>query len=150
MRKIYFYCLIIPLTILFLASCQSTPQSVDQSWTEDIFFRSAQDAVDTGNLETALCYYEVFLIRFPEDHAKGIAAEYERALLHSKLGEEELAVAELKEILNKYENSTYVILYPPRYKILAEKVLASLEGTPLPEADPEKYPARQTTGPAGK
>ena len=106
------------------------------------FFKSAQDAVDEGDLETALFYYEVFLVRYPEDHAKGIAAEYERALIHKKLGQDEQAITEFREILNKYENSSYVIHYPNRYKILTEKVLAILEGNELPEVDPDKYPAR--------
>jgi outer membrane protein assembly factor BamD (BamD/ComL family) len=109
----------------------------------DQFFKSAQDAVDEGDLETALFYYEVFLVRYPEDHAKGIAAEYERALLHKKLGNKDLAKLEFREILNKYETSTFVILYPSRYKVLSEKVLADLEGEEVPEVDPNKYPARQ-------
>ena len=131
---------------LIAISCQTTPQRVDPEWTEDQFFKSAQDAIDEGELETALFYYEVFLVRYPEDHAKGIAAEYERALIHKKLGAEDLAVSEFEQILDKYKNSSYVILYPPRYKILSEKVLANLKGEPLPEVDPNKYPARQTTG----
>ncbi len=144
MRKHLLYSILLLLLSLIAISCQSTPQNVDPDWTEDQFFKSAQDAIDEGELETALFYYEVFLVRYPEDHAKGIAAEYERALIHKKLGAEDLAMTELEQILDKYENSTYVILYPPRYKILSEKVLAELKGEPLPEVDPNKYPARQT------
>ena len=144
MRQISFFKYLPLLTLLLLFSCQTTPRSVDTAWTEDQFFKSAQDSIDEGNLEEALFYYEVFLVRYPEDHAKGIAAEYERALIHKKQGEDETAIREFEEILRKYETSTFVILYPPRYKILAEKVLADLKGEPLPEVDPEKYPARQT------
>ena len=143
MRKILTYSLLILISTLPLLSCRSTPHSVDQEWTEDQFFKSAQDAVDEGDLETALFYYEVFLVRYPENHGKGIAAEYERALLHKKLGNTELAIAEFREILNKYETSTFVILYPTRYKVLTEKVLAVLEGEELPEVDQSKYPARK-------
>ncbi len=147
MQKIIQNTILLILLSLLALSCQTTPQSVDPEWTEDQFFKSAQDAIDEGDLETALFYYEVFLIRYPEDHAKGIAAEYERALIHKKLGQEELAIREFEEILDKYENSTYVILFPPRYQILSEKVLTVLKGEPLPEVDMDKYPARQTTGP---
>jgi len=116
---------------------------VDNEWSEEMFFKQAQDAIDNSRPETALFYYEVFLVRYPEDHARVIAAEYERAILHKKLGAEDLAIQELKKVLYKYENSSYVILYPPRYKVLAEKVLAKLEGRPMEEVDPDKYPARQ-------
>jgi len=147
MRRFLPYSLLLIIASLTLFSCQSIPQSVDQEWTVDQFFKSAQDAIDEGNLKTALFYYEVFLVRYPEDHSKGIAAEYERALIHKKLGNEKLAIAEFKEILNKYETSTFVILYPARYKVLTEKVLAMMEGRPLPEVDPSKYPARKTQAP---
>ena len=43
-------------------------------------------------LEEALFYYEVFLVRFPESHARVVAAEYERAILHKKLGARDLAI----------------------------------------------------------
>lgn len=144
MQRLLPYSILLITLLGALSSCRSVPQAVDQDWTVEQFFKSAQDAVDEGNLEAALFYYEVFLVRYPENHSKGIAAEYERALLHKKLGEKDLAAKELREILNKYENSTFVILYPSRYKILTEKVLADLEGTPLPEVDQSKYPARQT------
>lgn len=152
MHKFLLYSFTLLITSLALFSCQSTPQSVDQEWTVDQFFKSAQEAIDAGELETALYYYEVFLVRYPENHSKGIAAEYERAMLHKKLGQEELAKLEFIEILEKYETSTFVILYPSRYKILSEKVLAVLVGEPLPEVDMEKYPTRekpsgQGTGP---
>jgi len=126
-------------------SCESVPKSVDQSWTKEMFFKQAQEAVDNDQLSTALFYYEVFLVRFPEDHAKVIAAEYESAILQKKLGAEDLAINGLKRVLEKYETSTYVILYPPRYKVLAEKVLAELEGQPMDPVDPNKYPPRKKT-----
>ena len=147
MRKHLLYSILLLSISLIASSCQTTPHSVDPDWTEDQFFKSAQDAIDEGELETALFYYEVFLVRYPEDHAKGIAAEYERALIHKKLGADDLAIQEFEQILDKYENSTYVILYPPRYKILSEKVLTVLKGEPLPEVDMDKYPARQSDGP---
>jgi len=147
MRNNFFYTLI--LMALFM-SCESVPQSVDQTWTEEMFFKQAQEAVDNDLLSTALFYYEVFLVRFPEDHAKVIAAEYETAILHKKLGAEDLAITGLKKVIEKYETSTYVILYPPRYKVLAEKVLAELEGRPADPVDPDKYPARKTAEPPAR
>lgn len=142
MRKYTIYSIILIMTVLSV-SCQSTPKSVSQDWSEEMFFKQAQQAIDNSQLSTALFYYEVFLVRFPESHARVIAAEYERAILHKKLGVEDLAIQELKRVLESYETSSYVILYPPRYKILAEKVLAELEGRPLEPVDLDKYPARK-------
>ncbi len=146
MHKYFIYTFIAVLSFLSF-SCQSTPTAVNQSWSEEMFFKQAQTAVDNNQLSTALFYYEVFLVRFPENHARVIAAEYERAILYKKLGAEDLAIQGLKGVLDSYENSSYVILYPPRYKVLAEKVLAQLEGRPLDPVDPDKYPARQATSP---
>ena len=136
--------LTVAAVILLLFSCHSVPQGVDQSWSEEMFFKQAQEAVDNDHLEEALFYYEVFLVRFPESHARVVAAEYERAILHKKLGAKDLAIQELTLLLEKYETSSYVSLFQPRYKILAEKVLGILEGRPVEEVDPDKYPARQT------
>jgi outer membrane protein assembly factor BamD (BamD/ComL family) len=144
MRKYIIYTIILIMTVLSL-SCQSVPRGVNQGWSEEMFFKQAQEAIDNSQLSTALFYYEVFLIRFPENHAKVIAAEYERAILHKKLGAEDLAIQGLKKVLENYETSSYVILYPPRYKVLAEKVLAQLEGRPVEDIDPEKYPARKAS-----
>lgn len=137
-------------TLLLLFSCSTVPQGVDQSWSEAMFFKQAQQAVDNDHLEEALFYYEVFLVRFPESHARVIAAEYERAILHKKLGAKDLAILELKQVLDKFENSPYVSLYQPRYKLLATKVLDILEGRPVEEVDPDKYPARQTPSQNGR
>lgn len=148
MRKYTIYTIILIMTVLSL-SCQSVPRAVNQGWSEEMFFKQAQQSIDDGQLSTALFYYEVFLIRFPENHAKVIAAEYERAILHKKLGAEDLAIQGLRKVLDSYETSSYVILYPPRYKVLAEKVLAGLEGRPEEAVDPEKYPARKPSGDQG-
>ena len=142
MQKKFVYTILLATVLL---SCQSIPEGVDQTWSQEMFFKQAQEAVDKNQNATALFYYEVFLIRFPEDHARVIAAEYERAILHKKMGAEDLAIQGLKRVLEQYESSTYVILFPPRYKVLAEKVLANLEGRPAEEVDPDKYPARKTT-----
>lgn len=149
MRKNIIYTIILIMTVLSL-SCQSVPRGVNQGWSEEMFFKQAQEAIDNSQLSTALFYYEVFLIRFPENHAKVIAAEYERAILHKKLGAEDLAIQGLKKVLESYETSSYVILYPPRYKVLAEKVLAQLEGRPIEDIDLEKYPERKPSGEAAK
>ncbi len=138
------------LLFLLLFSCSTVPQGVDQSWSEAMFFKQAQEAVDDDHLEEALFYYEVFLVRFPESHGRVIAAEYERAILHKKLGAEDLAIQELKLILDKFENSPYVSTFQPRYKLLAQKVLDIMKGRPVEEVDPDKYPARQTASPDGR
>ena len=106
MRKYTIYSIILIMTVLSV-SCQSTPKSVSQDWSEEMFFKQAQQAIDNSQLSTALFYYEVFLVRFPESHARVIAAEYERAILHKKLGVEDLAIQELKRVLESYEKLKY-------------------------------------------
>ncbi len=126
---------------LFIFSCHSIPETVDESWTAEMFFNQAQEASDQGHYSIALFYYEVFLIRYPEDYPKVMAAKYERALLHKRLKAKKLAITELKEILDTYKTSSLISLYPPRYQILAQKVLDSLEGRPVEQRAPDSYPA---------
>ncbi len=124
------FCILAILSLLL--SCESVPRSVDQGWEGERFFKEANAALDANKLQTALYYYEVFLVRYPEDHSQAIAAEYARALTYSKLGETERAKYELEKILAKYESDPYLAFYPPQYKVLAKNVLTQLKGEKLP------------------
>ena len=83
--------------------------------------------MDEYQYETALFYYEVFLVRFPENHQRDIAAEYERAFINYKMGNYKKSIAEYNEILRKYNESPYAMLYPPRFKQLSEIGLSNIE-----------------------
>ena len=92
-----------------------------------MFFKNAQQAMDESRYDTALYYYEVFLIRYPENHQKVIAAEYERAFIHYKQRQFAEAKAGFEEIIRKYDESPYAMLYHPRFRYLCEIGLENLE-----------------------
>lgn len=48
------------------------------------FFQRAQEAADQNRWETALMYYEEFLVRFPEDPGAQMEARYEIAFIAYK------------------------------------------------------------------
>ena len=56
-----------------------------------------------------------------------IAAEYERGFIMYIMKDLDRSEAQLNQLLSAYEDETRALLYPIRYKILAEKVLLSIE-----------------------
>ncbi|GEM_PF-734812 len=115
------------LLALLLSSCASVPDRVNPQWTKEIFFKNAQEAMDEYRYNTALYYYEVFLVRFHEDQTRSIAAEYERAFINYKIENYKEATAQYNEILRKYNESPYAMLYPPRFEQLSEIGLKNIE-----------------------
>jgi hypothetical protein len=69
----------------------------------------------------------VFMVRYPDNHRRVIAAEYERAFIHYKTGDLKSAEAEYKEILRKFDESPYAMLYPGRYETLCTIGLENIE-----------------------
>ena len=113
--------------LLLIYSCTTFDASLKEDWTEEQFFKTAQQAYDQDHLNEALFYYEVYLLRYPQSYQKGIAAEYERAYIHYKKKNYSLSRAYLKAILDKYDSSPYAYLYPQAYRVLSEEVLQNLE-----------------------
>ena len=111
----------------FFPSCAGAPDPVETEWTAEMFFKNAQEAMDESRYKTALYYYEVFMVRYPDNHQRVIAAEYERAFIHYKTGDLKSAEAEYKEILRKYDESPYAMLYPVRFRNLCEIGLENIE-----------------------
>ena len=126
-RRLFSFIAETALITLVFVSCASVPDRVNPQWTEEMFFKNAQEAMDEYRYETALFYYEVFLVRFPEDHLRDIAAEYERAFINYKMGEYKEASAQYNEIIRKYDESAYAMLYPPRFRGLSEIGLRNIE-----------------------
>jgi len=116
-----------------------------------MFFKNAQQAMDEYRYKTALHYYEVFLVRFHEDQPRGIAAEYERAFINYKIENYEESTAQYNEILRKFNDSPYAMLFPPRFEHLSEIGLKNIEkkefiGTSLFWRVKEKQWAEQNDG----
>lgn len=119
--------ILLALSAGLCTSCTTIPESVSSEWTEAMFFKNAQEAMDNNNYELATYYYEVYSIRYPENIQKGIAAEYEKAFINYKRGRDKAARAGFEEILRKYRESPYAMLYPPRFQQLCETGLRNLE-----------------------
>jgi len=138
MKKITCSLMFLSLILLFLSSCSTVPAEIDDSMTEELFFKNAQNAMDSDQYNVALYYYEVYLVRYPENHDKTIAAEYERALIYYKTKDYEYSRTLFMQVLDKYENSPFAVLYPERYKILSKKILLQIDKKQNPSPKDEK------------
>jgi len=118
---------ILAVTASLFLSCASVPTEIDQDMKEEMFFKNAQEAMDMNRYNVALYYYEVYLVRYPENHHKTIGAEYERALIYFKMKEYDYSKALFLQVLDKYETSPFAIMYPERYEILSRKILGKIE-----------------------
>lgn len=116
-----------PVCMLVLFSCASEIKQVDSQWTEEMFFKQAQLAMDEYRYQRALYYYEVFLVRYPENRHLAIAAEYERAFINYKMRNYAIASDAYHEIIRKYNESPYSMLYHPKFKRLSEIGLENIE-----------------------
>ncbi len=118
---------ILVFSLVLITSCAGIPSGVNPEWTEAMFFKNAQEAMDNNNYKLALYYYEVFSIRYPENIQKGIAAEYEKAFIYYKTGKYKLAKDGFEALLRKYEESPHAMLFPPRFRFLCEAGLGNIE-----------------------
>lgn len=89
--------------------------------------------MDENRYKTALFYYEVLLVRYPGNLSRVIAAEYELAFIHYKMGRYKQAEKGYKDIIKKYEESPYAMLYPPRFLKLSRIGLTNIEKKRLVE-----------------
>ncbi|MBN2658220.1 MAG: hypothetical protein JXR86_14265 [Spirochaetales bacterium] len=108
-------------------SCASVPAEIDRQMTEEMFFKNAQEAMDQNHYNVALYYYEVYLVRYPENHHKTIGAEYERALIYYKMKDYDYSKVLFQQVLDKYESSPFAVMYPERYKVLSRKILDKID-----------------------
>jgi len=112
---------------LILFSCASQSEQVDPQWTGEMLFKQAQLAMDEYRYGRALYYYEVFLMRYPENHQLSIAAEYEKAFINYKIGNYAIASDYYHAIIRKYDESPYAMLYHPKFRRLCEIGLKNIE-----------------------
>ena len=116
--------IIIPVFIL--VACASKMNPVTPSWTPELFFKNAQTAMDDDRYKDAIYYYDVFLVRYPEDWTRMIAVKYEKAFIQFKTGKIKAAEEGYKAIINAYEESPYATLFPPGFKTLSETGLKTI------------------------
>lgn len=138
MKKILILIAISAVTATLFFSCSTVPAEVDMAMKEEMFFKNAQEAMDQNRYNVALYYYEVYLVRYPENHHKTIGAEYERALIYYKMKDYEYSKALFEQVLDNYENSPFAVMYPERYRILSEKILALIDEELNPRSKKDK------------
>ncbi len=117
----------IPLFLLVLGSCSSTPPVIPEGLTPMQFFQRAQEESDNYRWDNALLYYKTFLERYPDDLPNVLAARYEIAFIHYKkeqYAESKKLFEELLETYKKFENPLAVPQWP---RVLAEKVLRKIQ-----------------------
>jgi tetratricopeptide (TPR) repeat protein len=129
---------IIPKLILVTASvsallfCSSVPEEIEDSLTPMEYFQRAQEASDSGRYKLSMAYYDKFQEQYPDERDRNLWAEYEIALLYSKMGKNRVALERFDVLLAKYEERDPSL--PAGPKILAEKVKARI----LEQLSPEE------------
>ena len=128
--------LLVLLPVLgWLGACASAPAEIPAELSPADFFQKAQEASDAGKYALALKYYQSFQERYPDERDRGLWARYEIALLHSKMGDEQAALAGFDELLALYAAADADQL-PQGPRILAEKIKAKLQAA-KPPAEPQ-------------
>jgi tetratricopeptide (TPR) repeat protein len=108
-----------------LMVCSSVPDEIEEGLTPMEYFQRAQEASDAGRYELSMAYYEKFQEQYPEERDRNVWAEYEIALLYSKMGKNQIALERFEELLGRYESGEPDLPEGPR--ILAEKVKTRIE-----------------------
>ena len=114
------------IAVALAASCVSGPLVIPEDLTAAELFQRAQEASDRNRYNTSLQYYETVLERFPFDSDLVCAAEYEIAFIHYKQKKYELSKAGFNALLERY-NTPDEALLPPQFKILANKILTTID-----------------------
>ena len=128
----------IVLCIIALGGCFTVPTTEDIPADLDraTIFQYAQNAVEEGNWEAALIYYQTYADRFPDDIIYFIIARYEIGFIHYRQENYDAARSELEEVLSYYEidengeiaiereKAVQLPLWP---QVLTRKVLASID-----------------------
>jgi outer membrane protein assembly factor BamD (BamD/ComL family) len=109
-----------------LGACQTAPVAVAPDLDAPTLIQRAQEASDLHNYRQATLYYEALVERFGADPALKVAGDYELAFIALKEGRKDEARAGLEAVLARYKGPESAAL-PPRYEILAKKILATLE-----------------------
>lgn len=108
-----------------LGSCATAPKEIPADLSAQTLVQRAQEASDAYNYKAAIAYYRALKERFGDEPAYLCAADYEIAFIAYKEGRYAEAKAGLEALLASYKASGAEAL-PPRYRILAEKVLEKI------------------------
>ncbi len=121
------------LAASLIVACAGAPKSIPQDLGARELVQRAQEATDAYNYEAAIAYYKALNERFGSDPLYMATAEYEIAFIDYKQGHYPAAKTALEALQAKYAGPDGASL-PPRYSVLAKKVLESIA---------EKMPAKK-------
>lgn len=114
-------------------ACAGAPKVIPQDLSASELIQRAQESTDTYNYKAAIAYYEALNERFGSDPLYMTTSEYEIAFIAYKQERYAAAKQGLEALLAQYAGPEASTL-PPRYAVLAKKVL---------EAIAEKLPAKK-------
>ena len=136
----------IVLGIFLLFACQTVPEEIPSDLNKQIFFKDAQEFMDSLNWDAALMYLNEFKRRFPDDRADILAADYQIALIYYKQQAYNRALESFKAILDIYTTNDSGDESGELYewvRVLSEKLIDRIENQSESE---ETEDAEETSG----
>jgi len=114
------------LAAALFSACATGRVNIPEDLSPAELIQRAQEASDRNRYSTALQYYVALLERNPMNIELVCNAEYEIAFIHYKQKKYSLAKEEFNALLEKY-NSFNEGNLPPKFKLLAKKILERIE-----------------------
>jgi outer membrane protein assembly factor BamD (BamD/ComL family) len=112
--------------LALLVSCATAPASIPEGLSSKELVQKAQEAMDSSRYEVATAYFQALLERYGSEPDSLCTAEYEIAFIAYKEGRLAEAKEGMEKLLLRYEGPQGQTL-PPRFKILAQKLLEKLK-----------------------
>jgi outer membrane protein assembly factor BamD (BamD/ComL family) len=106
-------------------TCASVPKEIPADMSARELVQRAQEATDAYHYDTAVAYYKALAERFGSDPLYKATADYEIAFIAYKQGRYAEAKEAFENLLARYDGPDGKSL-PPRYAVLAKKVLDSI------------------------
>jgi len=135
MKARYFISAAVAAT-LFVA-CAGAPKAIPQELSSRELIQRAQEATDAYHYDAAIAYYRALDERFGSDPQNRATADYEIAYIAYKQGRYADAKEGFDALLASYAGPDGASL-PPRYAVLAKKVLESIASKVKPKAEGKK------------
>jgi tetratricopeptide (TPR) repeat protein len=118
--------IVVALVAVSFQACSSFNEKEVSTLGKAKIFQRAYEAMDAGDYDGALRYYDAFRQIFPNDLSGNLWASYEVAFIYHKMGNNALAVKLFEELLAKYKNEG-TPSWPQAQKILAERIVKDLQ-----------------------
>ena len=113
------------LAASLIVACAGAPKAIPQDLSARELVQRAQEANDAYNYDAAIAYYKALNERFGTDPLYMTTAEYEIAFIAYKQKRYDAAKSGFESLLAQYAGPDGASL-PPRYAVLAKKVLESI------------------------